>query len=109
MVKNIRFKDLSSGMQSLLGISILLLFVFVIFSFSFHIRMENRLGKGFENVARWECYNESYLTHELDFTNRTFYMIEPIHIMVEENFNGDTYFWNDNFYRLEIKEDCRVV
>ena len=59
MVKEIKFKDLSSGMQTLLGISIILLFAFVIFSFTFHIKMENKLRAGFEDVARWECHNKT--------------------------------------------------
>ena len=92
-------------MKFLLGCIVFFTLIgFIIYHFGF---VNPRLN----NIAKWECYNKTFLTHKFDIINNTFYMIElePIEIDVEEGFEGLTYFWNDSFYKLEEKEVCEIV
>ena len=99
--KPIRFEDLSVGFQLLLGFTLLIVWCVIVFGVGTAIFEEQPRN------AYWECYNTTYLTHEFDATNNTFYLIKSIKVYLEHD--NDIHFMDDKIYRVEIKEECRVA
>lgn len=104
-----KFKDLSLGLKILIGILIGFSFFSIVCLTVIRVNFGDTFDKfpNNKNIARWECYNVTYLTHELDVANNTFYLIEPIEVFLEHD--NEIHIMNDKFYRVKEKEDCRVI
>ena len=92
------------------GIIICMFAIIVLFIFCIVLAiMMERNKAALENVPKWECYNQTVLTHKFHVRENTFFSIKPIDIDIDKNFNGEMYFIEDSFYRVGLREVCEIV